>query len=131
MPLIWKARIDARGLMEYFGTTWPIFIGATVLFMGFAAFMSGRALAVGWKSVWHLVPASILLGLGDRFVVWALFRAELVTLPGLVLDTLVLGAIAMFAYRVTLARRMVQQYPWLYERVGLVAWRRKSGAPEF
>jgi len=118
-------------MMEFFGTNWPIFIGATVLLMGFAAFMSGRALAIGWRPAWHLVPTSILLGLGDRFVVWALFQAELATLPGLLLDTAVLALIVVGAYRVTQARRMVQQYPWLYQRVGLVAWRRKTGAPEF
>jgi len=116
--------------MEFFGTTWAIFFGATVVFVGFAAFMSGRALAVGWKPAWQLIPTTILLGLGDRFVVWALFQAELATVPGLILDTLVLGAIASFAYRITLARRMVQQYPWLYDRVGLIGWRKKAGAAD-
>jgi len=32
------------------------------------------------------------------------------------------------AYRLTLARRMTVQYPWLYERTGIFTWRnRKSG----
>jgi len=31
-------------------------------------------------------------------------------------------AIAAFAYRLTRVRQMVQQYPWLYERKGLLGW---------
>jgi hypothetical protein len=27
---------------------------------------------------------------------------------------------------ITIARKMVSQYPWLYERAGLLAWRPKN-----
>jgi hypothetical protein len=37
----------------------------------------------------------------------------------------ILALIAATAYYLTRARRMVQQYPWLYERRGPFGWRRK------
>jgi uncharacterized protein DUF6867 len=39
----------------------------------------------------------------------------------------VILAIALSAHRFTLARKMVAQYPWLYERSGLLNWREKRG----
>jgi len=44
------------------------------------------------------------------------------------LNVIVLVPIASFAYRVTLARKMVAQYPWMYERAGLLSWREKASA---
>jgi len=35
-------------------------------------------------------------------------------------DAVVIAAISLLAYRITLARKMVSQYPWLYERAGLL-----------
>ena len=35
----------------------------------------------------------------------------------------VLVSISLFAYRLTLARKMTSQYPWIYERAGLLRWR--------
>ena len=35
----------------------------------------------------------------------------------------ILVIIALLAYRLTLARCMVRQYPWLYESAGPFAWR--------
>ena len=45
---------------------------------------------------------------------------------GWLVDFLVLLALASLAYRVTLAHKMVTQYPWLYERAGLFSWRPKT-----
>jgi hypothetical protein len=42
------------------------------------------------------------------------------------LDAVIIIVIALFAHRVTLARKMVQQYPWLYERSGLLSWRARA-----
>jgi hypothetical protein len=36
-----------------------------------------------------------------------------------------LGAILLAAYYLTRARKMVQQYPWLYERRGPFGWRER------
>jgi hypothetical protein len=99
-----------------------VFIGLTVIGMGFAAFMIGQALAATWKPAWHAVAYVLLLGLGDRFLTFALFRGKLLSLTGYIADSAVLIAIALVAYRITRARRMVSQYPWLYRRAGQFGW---------
>ena len=94
--------------------------------MGGAGWMTGQALARGWKSPWLMLPYGVLLGLVDRFLTWSLFQGELLLLSGFVIDSLVILAIGALAYRFTLARKMVAQYPWLYDRAGLLNWSDKS-----
>ena len=105
------------------GTTLPVFIGITVVVMGFAAFMTGQALGDNWLPVWQLVIYVLLLAFVDRFLTFALFDGELLSITGYLIDMAVLMAIAMFAFRLSRSRRMVSQYPWLYERSGLLGWR--------
>jgi branched-chain amino acid transport system ATP-binding protein len=107
------------------GVSWGVFIGVAVVLFGFAALMTGQALAQTWRPWWHAVPYSALLGAGAQFVGYALFEGRLV-FTGWLIDFAVLLALASLAYRVTLAHKMVAQYPWLYERAGLFAWRQKS-----
>ncbi|MGH6926757.1 MAG: DUF6867 family protein, partial [Dongiaceae bacterium] len=57
-----------------------------------------------------------------------LFGGELLSVIGYLVDTAILMSFALFAYRVTRARKMTSQYPWLYERSGLFTWREKSTA---
>jgi hypothetical protein len=68
----------------------------------------------------------LLLGAGDRFLSHALFQGPLWSLAGYFGHTALLLAIALAAYRLTLARRMVSQYPWLYQRDGLWDWRERT-----
>jgi hypothetical protein len=114
--------------MDILGTTWPVFIGITILLMGFASFMTGQAVANTWRPMWQVVPYTLLLGLADRFLTWGLFDGQLFLLSGYIADSLVLMAIAALAYRLTLAHKMVTQYPWIYERTGPFTWREKTGA---
>ncbi|MGE5477151.1 MAG: DUF6867 family protein [Bacteroidales bacterium] len=102
--------------------SWPVFIGVTVVFMGGCAFMAGQALAVTWRPLWQVFPYALGLALADRFLGFALFGGTLLSLPGYVTDAAVIAAIALAAYRMTQARRMVSQYPWLYRRTGLFSW---------
>ena len=113
-------------MVELLGTSWPVFIGMTIILMGFASFMTGQAVANIWHPMWQVVPYAILLGCADRFLTWGLFDGQLLLLSGYIIDTLILMAIGALAYRLTLARKMVGQYPWLYERAGPFAWRRKG-----
>jgi hypothetical protein len=106
----------------------PVFIGLTVIGMGFAAIMIGQALALAWKPEWQVVGYGLLLGLGDRFLTFALFQGKLLSLTGYLADSAVLVAIALVAFRICRAHRMVSQYPWLYRRDGLFHWR--AIAPE-
>ncbi|MFQ5773910.1 MAG: DUF6867 family protein [Kiloniellaceae bacterium] len=110
---------------QLLGTTWPVFIGVTVIVMGLTSFVTGQGLANTWRPMWQTVPYCVLLGCVDRFLVWGLFQGELFILSGFVIDSLVLLAIALIAYRLTQARKMVAQYPWIYERCGPFGWRRK------
>jgi hypothetical protein len=108
------------------GTSVPVFVGITVGLSGFAAFMTGQALATNWKPVWQLVICCGLLGLLDRFLTWALFQGELLLLSGYLIDTFVILVIALVGFRFTMVRCMTAQYPWLYERKGLFSWREKG-----
>lgn len=110
------------------GTSIGVFLGVTVALIGFAAFMTGQALANTWKPMWHAVVYAILLGFVDRFLTFALFEGELLSLSGYLVDTAVLVVIILLAFRISQARKMVDQYPWLYERAGLFGWRQKGPA---
>jgi len=110
------------------GNSVGVFIGVTVCVIGFAAFMTGQALAVTWKPAWHALAYAVMLGFADRFLAFSLFDGPLLSLPAYLIDTAVLTAIALLAYRMAKVRKMVAQYPWLYERAGLFAWREKSPA---
>ena len=107
------------------GVTWGVFIGVVVVMFGFAAVLTGQALAQTWRPYWHAVPYSVLLGAGAQFIGYALFGGKLVV-AGWLVDSAILLALTSLAYRVTLAHQMVNQYPWLYERAGLFFWRQKS-----
>ncbi|CAK0741272.1 conserved membrane hypothetical protein [uncultured Gammaproteobacteria bacterium] len=108
------------------GTTLPVFLGLTVGLFGGCAFMAGQGLASGWRPIGLVFVYSALLGLGDRFLTYGLFQGELWLLSGYLVDTAVLAVICLLAYRLTLTRRMVAQYPWLYERLGPFGWHEKS-----
>ncbi len=103
-----------------------VFLGLTVILFGGAAFLTGQALASTWRPVREAVLYSLLLGAGDRFLVFALFKGELLSLYGYALDSAVIMAISLLAWRFTRAGKMVSQYPWLYERSGPFGWRARE-----
>ena len=95
----------------------------TAIIVGFAAFMTGQALANTWRPAWQMLPYGLMLGFADRFLVWGLFGGDGLSVSGYAIDTAYLIAVGVAAYRLTRARRMVTQYPWLYERAGPFGWR--------
>lgn len=99
------------------------YVVITVGLLGFAAFMTGQALAATWRPIWQLFLYTGLLGLASRFLVYALADGVLLLLSGYVIDVMILLAVGWVAFRLTQARTMVRQYPWLYERAGLLGWR--------
>jgi hypothetical protein len=107
---------------------WPVFVGVTLILFGFAAYATGRALAITWRPARWAVFYTALLGLFDRFIHYALFDGDLLSLPGYLIDTAALILIALAAFRMTQAAKMVQQYPWLYRRSGLFSWREIANA---
>ncbi|OAN52909.1 hypothetical protein A6A04_15225 [Paramagnetospirillum marisnigri] len=100
-----------------------VFIGLTLVLFGGCAFMTGQALSASWRPWWHTVPYALLLAAADRFLGFALFGGDLLSLAGFALDGAILVAIALGAWRLTRARRMAEQYPWLVERTGPFTWR--------
>ena len=108
------------------GMSLGVYAGFTVVIGGGAAWLSGRALALGWRPVWMVVPTALGLALADRFFVWALFAGEFYPPIGTLAEFATLLGLGLLAHRHTRTRRMVQQYPWLYERAGPLTWRRLS-----
>jgi hypothetical protein len=108
------------------GTTWPVFAGVTLVLAGGAAYMAGQSAAQHWRSRLLVVFYMCLLGLADRFVIYALFDGALLSLSGYLIDSAVLIAIGSLSYQRTRARYMVRQYPWLYEPRGPLSWRDKQ-----
>jgi hypothetical protein len=115
-------------MQSLLGNSLGVFIGLTVVVAGGAAIMTGRALADGWKPVWQVVFACFGLDLANRFLAYALFGGELLSLSGFLIDFVVLTALALLAHRITVVRKMITQYPWRYERVSLFTYREKPAA---
>jgi len=110
-------------MMELVGTDWVTFVAVTLVLSGGAAYMTGLAMANHWRPTWMVIGYSLLLGCADRFAVYALADGEVFLISGYIIDTAILMVIAMLSYRMAKARNMVDQYPWIYERVGLFGWR--------
>lgn len=110
-------------IVPILGARAGVMLGMTVIFMGGCALMMGRALALSWRPAWHIVPYAALLALADRFLIYAMFGGELLSVSGYLLGMDFFIIVAALSYRITLASRMVAQYPWLYQRHGPFGWR--------
>ncbi len=111
----------------------------TILFGG-AAFLMGQAIAETWRPWWQNVAYGLLLAFAAEFFGYAIFDgafivASLVSseapplgeaLISYSIDAVIVTALALLGYQLTRARKMVAQYPWLYERAGLLRWREKG-----
>jgi hypothetical protein len=121
--------------------TFPV-LALTFILFGGAACLMGNAIAETWRPWWQNVTYGALLAVGDQFLGFGLFggpffvdslvssNAQPFGFAFLVylFDVVVISAFALFSYRLTKARKMVTQYPWLYERAGLLNWRAKTGS---
>ena len=102
-----------------------IFFILTVILGGGAAFMAGRALALGWRPAWLLFVYMLIFTCGVRFLHFALFEAELTSPLYYFSHGLIIQGLAFLGYRLTMARQMVEKYPFAYERTSLLSWRAK------
>jgi cytochrome c biogenesis protein CcdA len=112
----------------------------TFIMFGGGGFMMGQALAETWRPWWQIIPYSALLALGNNFLGFALFdgaffidslfsknpRPLSEALLEYLFDFIVIIAFAALAFRLTQARKMAAQYPWLHERTGPFQWRDKN-----
>ena len=97
----------------------------TVLMGGWAAWMTGRAMAVTWQPYGLLLGYLLLLAAVVRFIHFALFHGTLLSVHYYLVDAAVIFAIGSFGFRFTRARQMATQYRWLYERTGPLTWRER------
>lgn len=103
-----------------------VFIFLTVCIFGGTAFLMGQAIAETWRPLWQNLPYGVLLVIANRYFAWALFKQPPFDLVSILLDAVVIISIALIAYRLTQVRKMVNQYPWIYERAGAFSWREKA-----
>lgn len=118
-------------------TSYAAFFIVTILLGGGSAFLTGRALARSWKSYGRLIFFTCLLGLAVRFLHWGLFldatfeswramQGSLFSLQYYLTDTIILLGFAFLGHRLQRVRQMTSQYKWLYERDGLLGWRKRE-----
>jgi hypothetical protein len=105
-----------------------LFLLITCVLGGWAAWMTGRAMAKTWRPFWQLLLYTLLLAGLVRFIHFALFAGTLLSLHYYVVDLVVVALIASAGFRVTRTRQMTTQYRWLYERTGPFSWREKPEA---
>ena len=116
-----------QGILYEEPSVW-LFLLVTCVMGGWAAWMTGRAVALTWRPVWQCVAATLVLAGAVRFIHFALFEGTLRSLHYYLVDAAVVTAIGLLGYRVTRARQMTTQYRWLYERTGPFSWREKASA---
>ncbi|WP_298376924.1 DUF6867 family protein [Azospirillum sp.] len=109
------------------GSSLPVFVFLTVLVFGGFGVLTGQTLAEGWKPISAVWAYSLLLGVGDRFLAWGLAGETLLAPWGFIVHTAAIAAITATTYRMAIARKMVNQYPWIYERFGPFHWRERTG----
>ncbi len=120
-------------MQNVLGSSVAVFISVTVVLFGAVSWMTGRALAMTWKPIWLVLPYGLMMGLGARFLTYALFAGQLLSWHGYGVSTGVIWLVMLIAYRLYYVHQMVRQYPWMYERRGLFVWhdkrQDKAGVP--
>lgn len=103
-----------------------LFLLVTCLMGGWAAWMTGRAMASTWRSAAHLFAYLLILGAAVRFIHFALFDGTLLSLHYYLVDTAVVQIVGAFGYRKTRAAQMVDKYRWLHVADGPFFWKDRT-----
>jgi hypothetical protein len=112
---------------------WPVWLAVTLCLGGPAAYASGRALALHWRSFIPGLAYAALLAAAADFLAYALFGASVIPawdiaahlasgdiagaaglLVGWVATFAILLGIGFAGWRITRAHQMRRQYPFLY-----------------
>lgn len=110
----------------YANENWFQVVMVTGVIGGGAALLAGRAISATWRPFWYVIAYMFLLATGVRFLHFALFAGDILSVPSYLADSLYLVAAGSLAYRLTRVRHMTRQYPWLYERTGPFSWRERG-----
>jgi hypothetical protein len=89
------------------------FLFVTFALGGAAGFLSGRAIARIWQPSWMTVPAAIAVGLGVRFIHFALFDAAFAVPRFFAIDTVIVFAFTIAGYWLAREQQMKRQYGFL------------------
>ncbi len=113
-----------------------VFLLVSVLLGGGAAFLAGRAAATTWRPWWHVAFYMLILALAVRFLHYALFDGQFLSLHYYLVDYAVCLGLGLLGFRLMRVDQMVSRYSWINERAGLLRWRRRDTAtshdtPEF
>jgi len=111
---------------EILGTGLGLFVLVTLVMFGGAAWQTGQALAQTWRPYRHMVVYGLMLAAADRLLLVLLFGGKLLAVAPYLVAAVVLVALGSLAFRLTQVRKMVGQYPWIYERDGLLGWRERQ-----
>ena len=103
-----------------------VFLLVTVFMGGGAAWLAGRAIAATWRPSWHVAAYMLILSLAVRFIHYALFDANLLSLHYYLVDFAVCMGFGYLGFRLMRVRQMVTRYNWINERNGLFGWRRRD-----
>jgi len=113
----------------YEESSFVLFVLVTMIMGGWAAWMTGRAMALTWRTYAQLVVYLLILAGFVRFIHFALFGGTLLTLHYYIVDAIVLLILGSLGFRYIRARQMTTQYRWLYERTGPFSWRDRPVHP--
>lgn len=114
-----------HGIIHEEQSIWQFFF-ITFLLGGGAAWMTGRAVALTWRTKLSLFAYVLLLGVAVRFIHHALFDGTMFSLQYYVVDTVILMVISFLGYQYTRTNQMVGQYHWLYERASALSWKPRA-----
>lgn len=102
------------------------FLLVSLMLGGAAAWRTGQAVARSWGPFSHLVIYAILLTAAVRFVHFALFEDTLFSLQNFLVELVLLLSIATLGFRYVRREQMTDQYGWLFDKDGTMAWRARN-----
>ena len=102
------------------------FILMTLILFGWCSYQLGKAMANSWKSVLLMIFYVLLLTVFDRFLLFALFEQDLLSIIMFLIDFIVLSLISLISYRLTKINYMVNQYPWKYQKTGFFSFKKNN-----
>ena len=105
-----------------------VFLLVSVAMGGGAAWLAGRAIAATWRPVWHVACYMLILSLAVRFIHYALFGGNFLSLHYYLVDFAVCLGFGYLGFRLMRVRQMVTRYSWINRRTGLFTWRRSDNA---
>ena len=101
------------------------FLLMTLTLFGWCSYQLGKAMANTWQPISLMIFYVLLLTAFDRFLLFALFEQELLSVVMFLIDFITLSLISLISHRVAKISYMVNQYPWKYQKSGFFSYKNK------